>query len=448
MLDPPAGGWADARLEPKDSCGLEVVVDGAEYFPLLVEALRSARSHVFIASWYLTPGFELTREGGAPLTVADLLAEVSGHADVKVLVWAGAPAPPNLRTSRSDVKRIGRELRARGPIEFAADSKEHMLHCHHEKLVVIDDRLAFVGGIDMTDLAGDRYDSNEHPARPSQGWHDVTTRLTGPIVADVSGHFRLRWREVTGEDLGPAGAPEAAGSVRVQLVRTVPERIYDSLPSGDFSIMESYMRALKSARHLVYIENQFLWSPHVVDVLSEKLARPPNDDFRLIVVLPSKPNTGHDDTMGQLAQLVECDGGAGRFLGATLYARTEAPSPPRVYIHAKVGIVDDGWLTIGSANLNHHSMFNDTEVNVVVHDPDLAASTRHRLWAEHLECSLDEAGGDPTRLFDERWVPIAAEQARRREAGEPLTHRLVALPHVSKKAKRLIGPIQSLLVDG
>ena len=244
MFAPPAGGWAEAELEPRNANDVDVIIDGANYFPRLVEALRSARSHVYIASWYLTPDFELIRKPGERLTVADLLAEVGRRAEVKVLVWAGAPIPPNLRTSRSDVKRIGRELRAGGNVEFAADNKEHMLHCHHEKLVVIDDRLAFVGGIDMTDLAGDRYDSSEHPERSSQGWHDVTTRLTGPIVADVSGHFRLRWRDVTGEDLGPAKTPEAAGSVRVQLVRSVPERIYDSLPNGDFSIMESYMRAL------------------------------------------------------------------------------------------------------------------------------------------------------------------------------------------------------------
>lgn len=426
---------------------MEVVIDGADYFSRLVEAVRSARSHIFIASWYLNPDFELVRDRDERLTVADLLAEVAQRVDVKVLVWAGAPVPPNLKTSRSDVKRIGRELSGRGPIKFAADNKEHMLHCHHEKLVVIDDQLAFVGGIDMTHLGGDRYDSNEHPARSSQGWHDVTTCLTGPIVSDVSNHFRLRWREVTATDLGPATTPEAGGSIDVQLVRSVPERIYDSLPSGDFSIMESYMRALKSAQHLVYLENQFLWSPHVVDTLCQKLAAPPSDDFRLIVVLPSKPNTGHDDTLGQLAQLAEYDDGAGRFLAATLYARTTT-SFRRIYIHAKVGIVDDTWLTIGSANLNHHSMFNDTEVNVVMHDPQLATATRQRLWAEHLECSLAEARRTPTELFADRWVPIASEQGRRKKAGQPLTHRLVALPHVSKKAKRLIGPIQSLLVDG
>ncbi len=73
-------------------------------------------------------------------------------------------------------------------IKAALDSNERPLHCHHEKLVVIDDELAFVGGIDLTDLGGDRYDTPEHPARGRMGWHDVASRLRGPAVADVGRH--------------------------------------------------------------------------------------------------------------------------------------------------------------------------------------------------------------------------------------------------------------------
>ena len=68
-----------------------------------------------------------------------------------------------------------------------------------------------------------------------------------------------------------------------------------------------------------------------------------------------------------------------------------------VYVHAKVGIVDDAWLTIGSANLNEHSLFNDTEMNVVCHDGELARATRLRLWAEHLEPTrATSTGAEPS----------------------------------------------------
>jgi phosphatidylserine/phosphatidylglycerophosphate/cardiolipin synthase-like enzyme len=118
-------------------------------------------------------------------------------------------------------------------------------------------------------------------------------------------------------------------------------------------------------------------------------------------------------------------------------------------VHAKVGIVDDEWLTVGSANLNGHSLLNDTEMNIVTDDARLARETRERLWAEHLELGLDEVRrADPVRLVDDRWRPVASEQLRRREAGMPATHRLIALPGVSRRAARLLGPLQEIVDDG
>ena len=121
----------------------------------------------------------------------------------------------------------------------------------------------------------------------------------------------------------------------------------------------------------------------------------------------------------------------------------------RLYVHAKVGIVDDRWLTIGSANLNAHSLMNDTEMNVVTDDAETARATRLRLWAEHLEVDVAEIAEDPPhRVVDERWRPIAAEQLSRLEADAPATHRLLALPGVSRRSRRLLGPLVGLLDDG
>src|SRR3954452_22073421 len=103
------------------------------------------------------------------------------------------------------------------------------MHCHHEKVVVIDDEVAFVGGIDLTDLGGDRYDTPAHPARGRLGWHDVASRIRRPAVADVARHLTQRWEAVTGERV-PAQDAEAAapaGEVELQIVRTVPEKLYD-----------------------------------------------------------------------------------------------------------------------------------------------------------------------------------------------------------------------------
>jgi phosphatidylserine/phosphatidylglycerophosphate/cardiolipin synthase-like enzyme len=321
------------------------------------------------------------------------------------------------------------------------------MHCHHEKIVVIDDRIAFVGGIDLTDYMGDRFDTPRHEARGAVGWHDALTVLRGPVVGDVAQHFRDRWQDVTGDSLAPPEPAAPAGDVEVQFVRTVPERVYTVVRGGDFRILESYTRALRSAQELIYLESQFLWSSEIAAILEDKLAHPPSDDFRLVVLLPARPNDGRDDTRGQLADLIECDEGAGRLLACSLIA-LGARGPQQVYVHAKIGIVDDRWLTLGSANLNEHSLFNDTEANVVTCDAALARDTRLRLWSEHLQRPLPEVSGPAARVVDELWKPIAEEQARRREAGLPPTHRLSLLPHVSRRTRRLLGPVNGLLVDG
>jgi len=212
----------------------------------------------------------------------------------------------------------------------------------------------------------------------------------------------------------------------------VPERLYGALPRGDFRIAEAYIRALRSARSLIYLENQFLWSPEVVSILEDKLQRPPSDEFRLVVVLPARANNGSDETRGQLARLIRCDVGE-RFLACTLYQPGLAQP---VYVHAKIGIVDDEWLTVGSANLNEHSLFNDTELNVVTCDAALARETRLRLWREHLR--RDDVDGPAHSVVDELWRPAADDRHGS----------LRRLPGVSRRSQMLFGPLNGLVVDG
>ena len=444
-LEPPSGGWAAGDPPVRSGNAVDVLIDGAQALPVIAAELQKARSQVHLTGWHFSPDFALTRDA-EPVVLRNLLADLAEQIDVRVLVWAGAPLPL-FRPSRGDVRTMRDELTRNTRIQCALDSKERPLHCHHEKTIVIDDRVAFVGGIDLTWESGDRHDTNEHPARASLGWHDVCAKIEGPAVSDVADHFRMRWHEVTGETLAASTPTESAGSVDVQIVRTVPERVYRAVPRGDFRILESYLRAFQEAERFIYLENQFLWSPEIAAALHAKLASPPNDDFRLLLVLPAKPKSGNDDTRGALAELIEEDGDDGQILACTLYARSGVFADP-VYVHAKVGIVDDAWLTLGSANLNEHSLFNDTEMNLVTHDPDLAGRMRRRLWAEHLEIPIDDVPDDPTKAIDELWKPISKEQLQRRVDGLPLTHRLVRLPHVSRRSSRALGPVSGLLVDG
>jgi phosphatidylserine/phosphatidylglycerophosphate/cardiolipin synthase-like enzyme len=432
--NPPDDGslWPAGDPPPREGCSLEVLIDGAQALPRIAEAIEGARESVHIAGWHVTPGFGLRRDEAArPLR--DLLGSVAERADVRVLLWAGAPLPL-FTPKRSDVREVREELVRGTRVRCELDPYERPMHCHHEKIVIVDGEVAFVGGIDLTSLAGDRFDGAPHGIRGGIGWHDVSTCVRGPAVADVDEHFTARWSAVAGERAAGCEPPPPAGATTLQIVRTLPEKVYDFLPRGDFRILEAYLRALRSAQSFIYLENQFLWSPEIVEVLAAKLSDPPSDDFRVVVVLPAHPNDGAEDTRGQLGVLVEADDGNDRFLAATLFARTGDVTGP-LYVHAKVGIVDDAWLTVGSANLNEHSLFNDSEMNVVTCDAALAGETRLRLWSEHLARPAD---GPVAQVVDELWRPNSFDQ----------TGRLRALKGVSRRSAALRGPLQSLVVDG
>jgi phosphatidylserine/phosphatidylglycerophosphate/cardiolipin synthase-like enzyme len=447
-LAPDATGspWCREQPAPRDGCSIDLLIDGAEVLPAIAAAIRGARGSVRIAGWHSAPHFALER-GEPPTVLRELLAEtVARGVEVRVLLWAGAPLRA-FTPARADVRADAEDLARDTGVRVAIDAHERLLHCHHEKLVVVDDEVAFVGGVDLTDLGGDRWDTPRHPARGRLGWHDAGSRLRGPIVADVAEHLDLRWTEVTGEELAPVPVPARAGDTTVQLLRTVPERIYDRLPGGAFGILEGYMRALHAARELVYLESQFFWLPEIVHLLSERLREPPSDRFRVLVLLPSKANNGEEDTRGMLAYLTDADSGHNRFLATTIDAMTGS-TVDELYVHAKIGIVDDRWLTIGSANLNAHSFFNDTEVNVQVCDPALARATRLRLWSEHLGLPADEVAGEPADVVDRLWIPIARRERARHRAGERRRHRLRELTPGSRKLERLLGPMDAIVVDG
>ncbi|WP_394613440.1 phosphatidylserine/phosphatidylglycerophosphate/cardiolipin synthase family protein [Lentzea sp. JNUCC 0626] len=425
VLDGESTGWFTPLRPVQHGNSVEILVDGATAFPVVAKAIENARKYVHIANWHASPDFRLTREPGAP-QLRELLSAAAERVPVRVLMWAGPPVPM-FEPTRKRALAAQKAFWDSGAVRCELDARERTMHCHHEKVVIVDD-VAFVGGLDMTAVEGDRHDSPEHPPR-DLGWHDHVAKLEGPVVAEVAAHFAARWLEIAGETLPAPEVPPEAGSSSVQLVRTIPEKTYSFAPHGDFSLLDSYLRALRAAESLIYVENQFLWSPEITEVLLEKLRRPPSDEFRMVLLLPQKPSNGADTTRGQLGRLLDADTDD-RLVAATLVAHGDAP----VYVHAKLSIVDDRWMSIGSANLNEHSLFNDTEVNVVTDDASVVRATRLRLWSEHLEADVS---GPAHRVVDEVWRTELEGSGR-----------VTSLPGVSRRAGRLQGPLRGLLVDG
>jgi phosphatidylserine/phosphatidylglycerophosphate/cardiolipin synthase-like enzyme len=215
----------------------------------------------------------------------------------------------------------------------------------------------------------------------------------------------------------------------VQIVRTIAKETYPFAPRGEFGIYHTYLHAIERAQRFIYLENQYLWSADIVDALIAAMDRNRKraEPFRIVIVLPANAHDGKWDNDRHVEDLRAADNGSGIISIYSLYASGSGvgmyPFTYRpIYIHAKVGIIDDEWLTVGSANLNNRGMILNSQVNAVMCDAELARDMRIRLWAEHLALPRDAiAGADPIALIERLWAERAAESERIiRENARPL----------------------------
>ena len=205
--------------------------------------LAAASSHVHLSGWHFSPTSRSRLEAGRAPQPARRALGACRRACTRV----GA-APATALPADAGHRPEGHGRACRGTrVRYALDTRERPMHCHHEKTIEIDDRVAYVGGIDLSLEGGDRFDSHHHIARATLGWHDVATRLEGPAVADVAAHFRMRWGEVTGDVLQPGPTPQATGGSTVQVVRTVPGA-RSAVPRGEFRILENANTSVRGRR--------------------------------------------------------------------------------------------------------------------------------------------------------------------------------------------------------
>ena len=250
----------------------------------------------------------------------------------------------------------------------------------------------------------------------------------------------MRWHEVTGERLAAVDPPDAGRRDRAadrahRAGARLPRAAARRLPHS--RVLPARTSGRRNGSSTSRTSSSGRPRSRRCCATSSRTRRSP--DFRILLVLPAKPNTGNDDTRGVLGELIEADDDDGRLLACTLYARSGALADP-VYVHAKIAIVDDAWLTLGSANLNEHSLFNDTEMNVVTPRPGARASRRGCGSGRSTSSSRPRRSRRSGR--GDRRALEADQQgaARRRDGGPPLTHRLVRLPHVSRRSGRVLGP--------
>ncbi|SEQ81197.1 phospholipase D family protein [Microlunatus flavus] len=427
------------------------LIHGGAYFPHLLAHVEAARPGdlVLFTDWRGDGDEQLLDQEGSD--VLRVLGEADRRGvDVRGLIWRSHLDA--LSFSAHENRTLGIRLQEQGA-EALLDMRVRTGGSHHQKLVVIRyrdrpaDDVAYVGGIDLShsrrDDAGHEGDPQAQPMAaaygPTPAWHDVQVVISGPAVHDVETVFRERWTDPTPlsqnplfwlhdkltrtdlsldplPDQAPPPAPVPGGTHTVQLLRTYPNlrhgRDYPFARGGERSVARGYGKALKRARRLVSIEDQYLWSPDVARAFEEALGSSP--DLRVVAVLPPVPDQSsplsripQDYARQETLDLLQ-DAGGDRVAFYSLENHAGRP----VYVHAKVCVMDDVWATVGSDNFNRRSWTHDSELSAVVVDeaapdgsPGLSAYARRlrlTLAAEHLDREVGAARfrGDTGHLLD------------------------------------------------
>lgn len=424
--------WFAGDTPPREHNRVTPLVDGARYFPTLCAAIGQAQHYVYIAGWCLTPHMPLQRGSEKDLVESQIVAALTAAAQrvpVRVLLWGGARAL--FQPERLTMLHVLGEMQdaGGGDMQTRLDNSAVASHCHHQKTVVIDGRIAFVGGMDLTMLAGDRWDTPEHPLREGVNWHDVQVQIEGEAVADVEANFRQRWEATTGSTALPHQEPatEPSWQTPVQIVRTLHPNTYAFAPDGMRGIEHAYRGVIRSAKRLIYLENQYLWSHDLLNDLINLVQHPPTPEFRIVIVLPLRAADGKWDNDQHVETLRAADRAARVAEVYSLYTSGPASGSKAfvyrpIYVHAKVAIVDDEWALVGSANMNLRGFETDSELDAFIHNQEFARSLRVRLWAEHLAMRKEEvAAHEPTSVIDRFWKDRAAANERiMAEAHRPL----------------------------
>lgn len=395
-----------------------MLVDGEAYFTALRAAIVNAQQTVFILGWDIDSRMQLVPGGandGFPAPLAEFLHAIVArrrNLRIYVLSWDFAMLYAFER-EWLPVFKMG--WRAHRRFIFRQDGRHPLGGSQHQKVVLIDDRLAFVGGLDLT---RSRWDTSEHAAqqplrRDANGqaygpFHDVQVMFDGAAAAAIGDLVRERWLRANGRrvalrtaqmqasahDPWPRGCEVDIEHVDLAICRTEPEYA-GRQPVQE--IRQMYVDGVNRARRHIFCENQYFTSGIVGAALLRRLAEPEGPE---VAILSRRVEGGwlQEATMGVLRARLH------RSLkqtahGATRY-RMYCPVVPDlgvacVNVHSKVMVVDDDLLFVGSANLNNRSMVLDTECNVALDGAGDArigaaiARMRNRLLAEHLGESVE-----------------------------------------------------------
>lgn len=377
-LNSPAAFW---RTETARRAA--VFVDMADYFTAARAAIEAARRSIHFVNWAFdanTP-FDPQPGGGGPPedrigNVLKRLAIERPWLDVRILCWDSAFP---IAATQNFFPIVDRRAFRGTPVRLVLDSKVPFGACHHQKMIVIDDTIAFCGG---GDIGPDRWDTPAHldddPRRRKtradnrcfDSRHEVMALVDGPAAQALGQLFRDRWRRATGEAIdAPSPAPPQAWpacvepqllDIEVGIARTLPQ--WRGEP-GVREIEHLTLASIAAAKSTIYMENQYFTSPLTAEALAARLVEP--DGPEVVLVSPQHSPSWFDQmTMDRTrSQFIK------RLRGVDRHQRFHAYAPVTtegrtIIVHAKLAIIDDTLLRIGSANMNNRSTGFDTECDL------------------------------------------------------------------------------------
>ena len=407
VLQPGRNCWRTAHAGR-----FSMLVDADCYYRAVRAAISAARHSVLILSWDIDSRVRLVQSGandGFPEPLGEFLHAVTAARPglrVHILNWDFAVL---YAMEREWLPAYKLGWKGDGRLAFHMDALHPVGASHHQKVVVVDDKVAFVGGLDLT---RSRWDTPEHlpqtssrrdaDGKPYGPFHDVQAMVDGDAARALGELARERWRRATGA-LPAAPVPDDTGDpwpstilpdltdVEVGIARTEPA--YNGHP-GVGEVRRLHLDAIAAAQRHIYFENQYFTSDLICNALSARLA---HDDGPEIMIVSPKNQSGwlEQATMGVLRarihrRLKQND----KHERYRMYC-AELPGAQQntcLNLHSKVFVVDDDLLSIGSANLSNRSMAFDTECNLVIEasgsrSEELRcgiAKMRDRLLAEHL----------------------------------------------------------------
>ena len=404
---------------------MRVHIDAAEYFRAFMLAALQARHTLFIVGWdfhsrttLLCEGETLPEDPAAPRLLGDFLNYIAARnrgLRIRILVW---DFPTLFGAEREFPLFYGLGLpgtwQPHKRIELLYDGSHRLGGSHHQKIVVVDERLAFCGGIDLT---LERWDTCEHrpqDERRANGdktyapVHDTVMEVAGDSAQALAEHVRERWRRAGGSLSSPARlalsrqrrdtAPRAAAAAddplvlasgRIAISRTLPPTVQGAGAVREVEAL--YLDMIHAARKYIMIESQYFTSQVLGDALAERLAEPDGPELLVIVRCLSHgwlEALSMERLRSGLVQRLRNVGGDRRI--KVCYPHVDGLTDEMcVNLHSKVMIVDDRFLRIGSANFANRSMGLDSECDLTLEGRDdrsrqFIEATRARLLAEHL----------------------------------------------------------------